>query len=567
MTPHPWKLMRLGSTPVLPHDARSHSFWLVMVVFLASCSRGTAKAPCANTVSTTCVDSPPVPRIRFNVEPPRSADDYPYTPDHLPSELPTVDSAIYLSAADSSDPDGRSLAFSWSVQGPTGMPVVLAPDGGASRASFSPAVVGPHVVTLQAVEVGGLRLSARTTLSFSVAPRAEDLPPVAVIRFNPQAPTNTVDYPFNATVLPVDAPVPRSTVYLSATDSRDPEGQAITFFWNVQDPNGKYLVVDPDATAARVSFTPSLVGPHMIELEAVEAGGMHQIAQTMLTLVVTPRPCAPDGFSPPCSDEIAVPGGTFTAGSADDGDANKASERPQHTAIVAPFVMDKYEVTVGRFRRFVAAYTGKDLVEGSGAHPLIPGSGWQPGWNGFSIALTECGGPWTDRVGASEARPVTCVTWYEAFAFCIWEGKRLPTEAEWEFAAAGGSEERTYPWGNAMPTRDLAVFGCLFDGQSDCSDADLPVVGSVPAGAGRWGHLDLAGSVWEWVFDVYGSYDATTCDNCANMSFSADDGRVFRGGDYRFDDPNSLRAVSRLGFDAKFPDPRRGFRCARTLGP
>ena len=167
----------------------------------------------------------------------------------------------------------------------------------------------------------------------------------------------------------------------------------------------------------------------------------------------------------------------------------------------------------------------------------------------------------------SEARPISCITWYQAIAFCIQEGKRLPTEAEWEYAAAGGSEQRVYPWGNDPPSVELAVYGCKFDGQDDCSNADLPVVGSAPKGAGRWGHLDLAGSVWEWVLDVYAPYSDTLCDNCANLNVTAAEGRVFRGGDFKFDDlaqQTDLRAASRLGFDAKFPDQTRGLRCART---
>jgi formylglycine-generating enzyme len=393
-------------------------------------------------------------------------------------------------------------------------------------------------------------------------PAGLDFAPVPRIRFNLQPPQSAGDYPYTPELLPVDPPAPHATVYLSGADSVAPAGKTTAFFWNVQDPTGHYLDL-ADPAAVRTSFSPSLVGPHVVTLEVIEEGGLHQIAQTMMTLSVTPRPCAPDGFSAPCSDELALPGGTFLAGSTDG--TGFEEERPQHMAIVAPFQMDRYEVTVGRFRRFVASYTGADVPEGAGAHPLIPGSGWQPSWNGFKIQITECGGAWTDEVGPSEARPVGCITWYQAFAFCIWDGKRLPTEAEWEYAAAGGGEQRTYPWGNDVPSRDRAVYGCLFDGQPDCSDADLPVVGSVIGGAGRWGHLDLAGSLFEWVFDAYAPYDGSTCDNCANLNVSPDDDRVFRGGDFALLDTSSLRAAARYGFDAKFPDQLRGFRCARSL--
>jgi formylglycine-generating enzyme required for sulfatase activity len=118
-----------------------------------------------------------------------------------------------------------------------------------------------------------------------------------------------------------------------------------------------------------------------------------------------------------------------------------------------------------------------------------------------------------------------------------------------------------------VPTPEFAAYGCHFDGKVGCTDADLPVVGSLSAGAGRFGQLDLAGSVWEWTLDAYAPYSSSVCDNCANLAVAADDARVFRGGNYVYEDqtqPSDLRGAARLGFDAKFPDPTRGFRCART---
>lgn len=398
----------------------------------------------------------------------------------------------------------------------------------------------------------------------------QDLAPAASIRFNLNLPVDPDDYPFNADHPPSEWPTPRSTVYLSAAGSFDPEGQPISAFWNVLDEAGTYLPIEPDPTAFRASFSPPYTGDYAIALTVVESGGSKQLTQTRLSLAVAPRPCAVDGFSAPCSDELAVPGGDFMMGSATD--SGFSNEHPSHPAVVAPFMLDKYEVTVGRFRKFLAGFSGDGFLDGAGAHPLIPGSGWQSAWNvqdsvRLAMSVSECGGTWTDVPGASEARPVTCVTWYQAFAFCVGEGKRLPTEAEWEFAAVGGDEQRPYPWGTTVPTPELAAYGCYFDGKVGCTDADLPVVGSLSAGAGRFGQLDLAGSVWEWTLDAYAPYSSSVCDNCANLAVAADDARVFRGGNYVYEDqtqPSDLRGAARLGFDAKFPDPTRGFRCART---
>ncbi|HEY2406444.1 MAG TPA: SUMF1/EgtB/PvdO family nonheme iron enzyme [Polyangiaceae bacterium] len=97
---------------------------------------------------------------------------------------------------------------------------------------------------------------------------------------------------------------------------------------------------------------------------------------------------------------------------------------------------------------------------------------------------------WTDAPASNEQKPVNCVTWYESFAFCIWDSGCLPTEAEWGYVAAGGDENGLYPWGAAAPS-------------SVRVSATIVNVGSVPTGAGRWTHQDLAGGVYEWMLDEY----------------------------------------------------------------
>lgn len=400
-----------------------------------------------------------------------------------------------------------------------------------------------------------------------------NLPPVARISFQMTTPQDPSDYPYTADAPAEDGPLRGSTVYLSAKGSFDPEGTPVTFFWNVQDPNGAYLTITPSADQMRVSFSPTLLGAHAITLEVVEGDPLRQIGNASISMVVGPHPCARDGVSGPCSDDLTIPGGSFMAGAAPG--IGSDSEHPAHLVTVDAFALDRYEVTVGRFRRFLQSFTGDRPADGTGANPTLPGSGWQSAWNNqlptssarFDTAIASCGGPWTSKPGANEARPVSCISWYEAFAFCQAEGKRLPTEAEWEYAAAGGDEQRTYPWGTDPPTIDRAVFGCLFDGDPLCDDSDLPVAGSLAMGAGRWGHLDLAGSLWEWVFDAYLPYTTDPCDNCAQVMEPPDGGRVFRGGDFRTIDPSWLTVTTRLGIVAALPDDSRGFRCARTLPP
>jgi formylglycine-generating enzyme required for sulfatase activity len=242
-------------------------------------------------------------------------------------------------------------------------------------------------------------------------------------------------------------------------------------------------------------------------------------------------------------------------------------EAPEHMALVSDFYLDTFEVTVGRFRKFVQAYTGAAPGQDAGAHPLIANSGWQTGWNTELPSTQEalidnldCHVPatWTDVAGANELYPIRCVNWYLAFAFCIWDGGRLPTEAEFEYAAAGGDANRLYPWGSEAP--DGPPGRANHDGTAGTALVD---VGSYPDGAGRWGHHDLAGSVNEWVFDFWQddwySGAGNICRNCANLIPA--DYRVIRSSAAGLS-ADYLHAVRR------YYNPtylyQNGIRCART---
>jgi formylglycine-generating enzyme required for sulfatase activity len=164
------------------------------------------------------------------------------------------------------------------------------------------------------------------------------------------------------------------------------------------------------------------------------------------------------------------------------------------------------------------------------------------------------------------------LSWYEAFAFCIWDGGRLPTEAEWEYAAAGGDENRIFPWGGAVPGLDanLAVWGCHYQPTGSCYIGNIAPVGSVPAGDGRWGHADLAGSIWEWNLDywyqLWYTDAAATGTDIANLAIIADTSRVMRGGAWQ--GPNYLlRAAARHADLPYSTNIMHGVRCARSAAP
>jgi sulfatase modifying factor 1 len=276
-----------------------------------------------------------------------------------------------------------------------------------------------------------------------------------------------------------------------------------------------------------------------------------------------------------CCLSLPVPGGTFNRGAFNN-----------FPATVSSFSMDKFEVTVGRFRRFVDSGMGvasRAPREGAGAHPKIPGSGWRAGWNNLLATDTaalkaglKCSHPWggvtwTDVPGPHENRPITCVDWYSAFAFCIWEGGRLPTDTEHHYASKGGDEGRFYPWsapaGSMQIDNNRASFWvdddlmCMGDGVAGCTTADLVNVGSKPQGNGRWGHAELAGNAYEWVFDGFPEQWPQPCVDCATIEATQKYGRTTRSGSFSDKPPGNLTTGSRIYAQ---PDYRSGsgFRCA-----
>jgi formylglycine-generating enzyme len=308
----------------------------------------------------------------------------------------------------------------------------------------------------------------------------------------------------------------------------------------------------------------------------------------------TPSPTSCQGASAPatCSGEnpcatLPVPGGVFAMGRSDAPESSDAypgasnDEIPEHSVGVSAYWLDRYEVTVGRFRRFAAEYAGPPQAN-QGAHPRIAQSGWQEEWDDLMPANSEelleslqaqdeyCNEnfrTWTAGITNSECLPMNCIDFYVAFAFCIWDGGRLPTEAEWEFAATGGSENRLFPWGATTPTPDLAVYECLGVGTSVCGSSDIREIGDrAPLGDGLFGHSDLAGNMLERTLDAYSATfyaeRRASGGNVANLAPGDTEGAV-RGGSY-ITDGSRLRAAARYVVYRDHRWDGVGFRCARN---
>ncbi len=240
-----------------------------------------------------------------------------------------------------------------------------------------------------------------------------------------------------------------------------------------------------------------------------------------------------DFFEPP-PGMVWIPGGQFTMGT--DSELGWPEEKPAHQVHVDGFWMDQTEVTNAQFRQFVEATDYKTTAERKpdinsllaqlppGTKPpppekLVPGSMVFTPPN-RSVALTNMRGWWQWVPGASwkhpegpktniegkDDHPVVHVSWHDAMAYARWAGKRLPSEAEWEFAARGGLQNKAYVWGNTAPS-DTDIFANLWQGDFPTNNTlkddfarTSPVKHYRP---NSYGLYDMAGNVWEWCHDLY----------------------------------------------------------------
>ncbi|WP_438022931.1 bifunctional serine/threonine-protein kinase/formylglycine-generating enzyme family protein [Sorangium sp. So ce233] len=253
---------------------------------------------------------------------------------------------------------------------------------------------------------------------------------------------------------------------------------------------------------------------------------------------------APPVKPAPSPDMVRVPAGRFTMGSAKGG----KSERPPHeVTLTRAFDLDRTEVTVAAYQRCVEA----GRCTPSGLH----------GPRATDADVAQRGALCTAADPAKARHPVSCVDQAQAAAYCAFVGKRLPTEAEWEYAARG-TDGREFPWGNDPPGCAQAVVSR--SPAQACGGRGTQDVGSAKAGASPSGALDMAGNVWEWVADGWdpGVYaKGARTDPLVPATGSKG---VLRGGSWDFS-ASTARSTYRLAFDREAGDVSTGFRCARSV--
>lgn len=263
-------------------------------------------------------------------------------------------------------------------------------------------------------------------------------------------------------------------------------------------------------------------------------------------------------------DMVLIPGGSFMMGD----DNGQDMEKPVHAVEVSSFYMDKYEVTLEDYEKFVEATKYVTDAEKNGGSIIYNGKDFEK-TEGINWRFDGRGNAHTKE---EKNQPVTHLSWNDANAYAEWTGKRLPTEAEWEYAARGGEKGYKFAWGNdALENEVMAnvsdenyvkvVKWPHFEGYDDGYTLASPVGSFAPNSLGLY---DMAGNAWEWCADYFDEAYYSRSPKKNPINNEPNERRVMRGNSW--DGRPGLMQCSRRTSDVQsnsYADT--GFRCVKDV--
>jgi len=318
----------------------------------------------------------------------------------------------------------------------------------------------------------------------------------------------------------------------------------LTVKTNLHGKPGYGLILKIDKISTDIHKTHKVTaGRHSVRVDAYK--GNKLIGSSSRTVTITPETTQEvllNVKEPPPGDMILIPKGNFIMGSARTlASSATGDEPPAHRVYLDDFYIDRFEVTNRQYQEFLGhiSKTGNH----SKCHPDEP--------RGYThIPLY-----WDNDKGKPD-NPVCGVSWFDAYAYAHWRGKRLPTEAEWE-KAARGTDRRRFPWGDIWDANKLAW------------EVPIEMVGNHPEGKSPYGVMDMAGNAWEWVADWYDAsygvskYRQSPAKNPKGPKLGK--GRIVRGFFDLLYRADASPCTARRSYKPGYKHQLFGFRCAKSI--